>query len=213
MRRAPVRPTMALVLPLGGMDDERMTASMPEKLPSDSDTMVRIQEFPELPDRVHCAGRSKLLRKLFLTDCEPLWRETDFRNVMDGAKRALTDGMLSSLLIRVNARNARKILNLESCKTIRGTGLAPLSGSEILEKLDLPQHDGDLLDEGLVVPILRTMISCPFSQQDSCPILAPPRDMFAAILRDKTPKSSQRAADMCFVSWISCSGRLEAACD
>jgi len=99
-----------------------------------------------------------LIRKLVYQDCVPLWCNIDFSDVKDGAKASLTDAMLSSLLIRVNARNVTRSLNLKQCGNLHGTGLGPLSGSQILEDLDLRQYYQGRLVESLVVPILRTMI-------------------------------------------------------
>jgi hypothetical protein len=55
--------------------------------------------------------------------------------------RNLSDFQLSRLLIRVNAREVSKTLNISGCRNIYGFGLTSLRGSRVLEKtlmLNLP---------------------------------------------------------------------------
>ena len=103
---------------------------MLEKLPSD--IMVRMQEFYSFT--IACAMEAaKLLRKLVFIDCAPLWKEIDCSNVKGEAGIQ----MLSNLIIQVRARKVTRSLSLEHCESIRGIGPAPLSGSKVLEKVDM----------------------------------------------------------------------------
>ena len=147
---------MVLVGPIDGLENARENAALLEdKLPSD--IMVRINEFLELPDRVRLASSSKRLQKLIFQECTPLWRDIDFSKVQKEGKKNLTDGMLTILLLRVNARTVTKSLNLDDCESLRGTGLAPLTCSTSLETIDLRQHS-DALEQDLLTHFLRTMI-------------------------------------------------------
>lgn len=117
-------------------------AEMLENLPSD--VMIRVNKFLELPDRVRLASSSNPLQKIVFQDCTPLWRDIDFSEIKEIARRSLTDARLSSLLVRVNAKTVTRNLNLHGCFKLEGTGLAPLIGSETMETLDLGY--GDFLD-------------------------------------------------------------------
>jgi hypothetical protein len=50
---------------------------------------------------------------------------------------AFDDIMLSTILIRVNSKPVTRTINVKGCKHIRGIGLAPLRGSQVLEILDM----------------------------------------------------------------------------
>ena len=63
---------------------------------------------------------------------------------------------ISALLIRVNAKEVTRTINLESCGKIKGSGLLPLNGSPVLETLDLSCFS--IIDMDIVVPLLRAMI-------------------------------------------------------
>ena len=49
----------------------------------------------------------------------------------------MTDKDLAAILVCIDAKNNLKRLNLTHCFGIVGTGLEPLRGSVVLEKLDL----------------------------------------------------------------------------
>lgn len=153
----PTRKTCALVSPDEPTTHKIVSAharfSMIENLLPE--VIVRVNEFVELPDRVRFASCSKLLQKLVIDECAPLWRELDFSKIK--GRLLLTDERLSSLLVRVNARSVTKSLNLSGCKELRRTCLEPLRGSEALEEINLLRCDK--LDWGIVFPILRSMVS------------------------------------------------------
>lgn len=69
----------------------------------------------------------------------------------------MTDSMLQALLTRVNARQITKFLSIALCGQIQGSGLEPLRGSRILERVVL-RTGGARFDEALVMDILRTML-------------------------------------------------------
>jgi hypothetical protein len=99
--------------------------------------MVRISMFLKLPCRIRLASTSKPLQKLLFQVCIPLWREINATDLPYTATRIVTDDMLSSLVIRVNAKSVTRTINVKDCKYIRGTALEPLRGSQVLEILDM----------------------------------------------------------------------------
>lgn len=132
-----------------------------EQLPPD--LMVRVLEFVDLPERLQLSMCSTTILKFITEDCAPLWFEIVFCSLQHAA--SLTDEMLAALLKRVDARNVTKYVDLDGCSEIRGTGLAPLRHSPVLERLDLRTGAGDTeddnmyhLDETAVVDTLRTML-------------------------------------------------------
>lgn len=130
--------------------------AMIEKLPSD--VMVRVLEFVDLPDCIRLATCSKRLQNLVYQDCVLLWRDIDLSKV-NGAPHCLTDDMLSSLLLRVNAKTVTRSMNLDWSTKITGTGLTPLSESQVLETLDFRENfQFRHIQIDIFVPILRTMI-------------------------------------------------------
>ena len=60
----------------------------------------------------------------------------------------VTDAMLRSLLTRVNALEGLRSLSLRGCTAIKGSGFAPLIGSEVLEIIDLRLGLEDHLNPG-----------------------------------------------------------------
>jgi hypothetical protein len=83
-----------------------------------ADVMLRISMFLELPFRIRLASSSKPLQKLIFQDCIPLWHEINFSDLPYKAARILTDEMLSSLLIRVNAKSVTRTVSVQDCKGI-----------------------------------------------------------------------------------------------
>jgi len=117
--------TMALVVEHG--------SSMLEQLAPE--LVVRVLGFMDIRDRVQLAGCNTRLQKRVHQDCPQAWSVITFCNVK-GCQR-LTDGHLSKLLTRVNAKEVTTKLNLIGCKEIRGHGLAPLRFSTVLGTIGL----------------------------------------------------------------------------
>ena len=69
----------------------------------------------------------------------------------------LTDYQLSQLLVRINAREITKELNLSLVSHIHGQGLAPLRHSRVLERIDLV-GTGAEKNPMPILQTLRTMI-------------------------------------------------------
>ena len=136
---------------------KRATASSLERLPPD--IMTNILGFVDLAVRVRLASCSTILRQLVFKDCPALWIKIDFSDVYYSHRLRFTDEMLASLLTRVDARLVTENLSLVDCVKIRGTGLAPLRYSRVLEYIDVTgcnhQNEDDL---AATVRILRTMI-------------------------------------------------------
>ena len=78
------------------------------------------------------AGMNRLLWWRVYRESSQAWFKIDF----DEDKR-LTDYDLSRLLTRVNAGSVTNDLDLFGCNQIRGSGLAPLRHSRVLQRLDL----------------------------------------------------------------------------
>lgn len=90
-------------------------ATMIENLPVD--IMVRISMFLKLPCRIRFASAaSKPRHELIFQDAHPLWHEINFCALPYATKKRLTDEMLSSLVIRVNAKSVTRAINLEDCE-------------------------------------------------------------------------------------------------
>lgn len=123
-----------------------------------SDVLVKILEFAELHETILLASSSKLMQELVFKQCEPLWVHINFGNGSPQMRARLTDTMLTSLLVRVDARNITQSLSLFPMGTFRGFGLAPLSYSNQLRSVRLETRLGDGFQMDTALSILRTMI-------------------------------------------------------
>ena len=83
----------------------------------------------------------------------------------------ITDNQLSALLVKINAKENTRSISLIGCRDITGRGLVPLSGSRVLENIDLRvrgslpltgdlgKKDGPMgIDEVFVTRILYSML-------------------------------------------------------
>jgi hypothetical protein len=139
--------------------------------------MVRISIFPKLPCRTLLASTNKPLQKLIFQYCIPLWREINVPDLPYTATRIFTDDMLSSLLIRVNAKSVTRTISVKDCKYIRGTALEPLRGSQVLEF-------SRGIDLDTVLPILRTMMILVKLFHLRLSLLRGEAEVFTSFLRD-----------------------------
>ena len=175
--------------PLNG--ESRNEECVLENIPVD--IMVRISIFLKLSCRIRLASTSKTLQKLIFQDCVPLWREINFKDLPYPKKQSLTDEMLASLLIRVNAKSVTRTINLTRCGGIQGTGLEPLRGSEVLETLDMTEAYQQRIDLDTVLSILRTMIPFKlFHVRLSFRFLRDEPEVFTTFLRDLGDERNKR---------------------
>jgi len=115
--------------------NERNERSIMEELPTE--TMVHILDFADIPTRLQLARCNLSLQRRVYHECQQAWLVVDFSHIKDTSRECLTDEQLSRLLVRFDARNVTRKLNLESCSDIYGSGLAPLRHSRVLEQVVL----------------------------------------------------------------------------
>ncbi len=83
------------------------------------------------------------------------WDVLDFGDIEKNLAAALSDDDISTVLLRIDAVNKLKRLKLTNCVNITGAGLEPLSGSVIIEQIDLSLvGDGVSPELFLTPPIL-----------------------------------------------------------
>ena len=100
-----------------------------ERLPTE--LLVKILHFVDIPAKVTLARCNLTLQQRIYRDCSDAWTEMNFSSTR------LTDLELSTLLIRINAREVLQHLDLNGCSGIRGTGLYPLRHSRVIETVKL----------------------------------------------------------------------------
>jgi hypothetical protein len=96
-----------------------------------------ILERSTLAERLTLEQCSRTLCRLFRTGGGAKWMWIAFPPAL---RARLTDDALASFLTRVDARRQTHGLDLTGCKRIRGSGLAPLAGSTVLQELHLRVH-------------------------------------------------------------------------
>ncbi|KAL7461943.1 hypothetical protein ACHAXS_002352 [Conticribra weissflogii] len=133
----------------------------------------------DLQALVNLSSASKLCHRLVFLETPPTrWSKIRFlrdrtpsdgthgsTKRSDGARRThtckITDEQLKAFLTRVNARENTREISLWGCDTIRGGGLTPLSGSRVLETIDLrvtgAKNEANI-DYSAVVALLGTML-------------------------------------------------------
>ena len=123
--------------------------------------MVKILLFMDVPARVQLSRSNTHLQTKVFHECPQAWQSISFRHVKAEYRDRLSDGDLSKLLKKVNAREVTATLDLCGCKEIRGPGLTPLRHSRILELLNL---QGTMANNNLtpVLWILHTVIQFKF---------------------------------------------------
>ena len=95
--------------------------------------MVRLIDCLNIRDRVILASCSTTLSKRVYGEFSASWRVIDFDLVEASNRERLTDTHLANLLTRANTKNVTDFLSLYGCKEIRGHGLAPIRGSQVLK--------------------------------------------------------------------------------
>jgi len=95
------------------------------------------------------------------------WDVVDFKDIQDICGRTLTDNDIRLILLCIDGVNKIKSLKFTNCLEITGSGLQPLTGSTVLERIDLSLV-GDYqnptinpeppISAELVVPILNSIV-------------------------------------------------------
>ena len=95
------------------------------------------------------------------------WESIDFGEFGGIRGKNLKDDDIAGVLACINARKHLKALKIRRCVNITGRGLQPLSGSLVLEQIDLthkllgPEKDISALSESFVLPVLDSIINIP----------------------------------------------------
>lgn len=104
------------------------------------ETLTHILKFLSICSRVKLASCNHTLQQQIYRECAGAWISIEF-DFLENVR--LGDLDLSRLLTRINARQVTKVLNLQCCDNVRGSGLAPLRSSRVLETISLPNHHFD----------------------------------------------------------------------
>lgn len=123
------------------------------------DLLMRMLGFVNIPDQLQLAACSTMLEKLLFEDCTSLWETIDLSFHASWEQQGnLTDSVLANLLVKVNARNLTKSLDIRGCRNIEGRGLKPLRFSRVLEQVRFGcLAEFHPLDEHAIVGVLRTI--------------------------------------------------------
>ena len=114
------------------------------------------------------------LSKAILSSNHVDWETLDFEDIEENLACRLDDNDMHAILTCIDAKHVLKKLKLAGCTRIDGCGLQPLTGSSVLELIDLStfgrnkKHDETTLDPILisheaVIPILDSII-----ESDGC---------------------------------------------
>ena len=126
------------------------------------------------------SAATKVLLKSSASNREQ-WLELDFVDIDKSLAHRLTDDDIAAVLSAINARKKLRSLKITGCVNITGSGLEPLRGSVVLERLDLStreEHENSdtmpnvrvddeagkkpkrqpLISENDVIPILNSII-------------------------------------------------------
>jgi hypothetical protein len=117
------------------------------------ETLTHVLKLLDIPSRVKLASCNLTLQQRVYRECFGAWISIDFSLLTHSVR--LGDLDLSRLLTKVNARLVTKDLDLKSCNNVRGTGLAPLRSSRVLETVSLP---GFPFDPTIIFWTLQTCI-------------------------------------------------------
>ncbi|KAL9181033.1 hypothetical protein ACHAXT_009838 [Thalassiosira profunda] len=86
------------------------------------------------------------------------WSTLDFGEVEASLACKISDQDLCRMLTTIDAVNNLKTLKLTGCTSVRGGGLAPLTGSTSLEVIDLVAGRRHALSSDVVVPIICSIV-------------------------------------------------------
>ena len=111
----------------------------------------------DLISLIRLSASSRGLQRCVFSEAPFLWTVLDLSKVEKKYRKRIRDHQLESLLRRTNAVSVTKKLSLNGCLGLRGTGIAPLLGSTVLQEIDLRFCGGD---QSLQDPIPDADIIC-----------------------------------------------------
>jgi len=92
-----------------------------------------VLSYLDLYSLIKFSGTSKTCQKIIYNDIpKKRWAKINFNG-----NQNITDDQLHAFLDNINANQNTKVLSLVGCTKITGSGLVPLSGSSVLEDIDL----------------------------------------------------------------------------
>ena len=109
------------------------------------------------------ASCDKFLQNLICNEFSHLWQDLD----LGVGQETMTDSQLHAFLERINAKNVTQKLGLHNFRHVKGTGLTPLTDSQVLQSIDLrvgPPENQDFhhhstgLDNNVVGGVLSSML-------------------------------------------------------
>jgi hypothetical protein len=103
-------------------------SSLPHDILIDS-----VLSYLDLYSLIKFSGTSKSCRKIVYNDIP----KDRFAKINLNGNQNITDDQLHAFLDNINANQNTRVLSLVGCTKITGTGLVPLSGSSVLEDIDL----------------------------------------------------------------------------
>ena len=96
-----------------------------------------LMDFMDIPSRVKLARCNTSLQRQVYQECRRAWIEIRFGAMAEVHRDNVTDRDLSILIARVNAREVTRLIGLQNCRKIDGSGLTPLKNSRVLHLVDL----------------------------------------------------------------------------
>jgi len=103
-------------------------SSLPHDILVDS-----VLSYLDLYSLIKFSGTSKTCQKIVYNDIP----KNRFATINLSGNQNITDDQLHAFLDNINANQNTRVLSLVGCTKITGTGLVPLSGSSVLEDIDL----------------------------------------------------------------------------
>ena len=146
-------------------DTQRITDLLP------AGCLVNISEYLHQPSKAIFAAAIMMtnpsISKAIVSSTTTQWHTLDFGDTEESLVEKLMDDDLANILTCINAKEAVRTLKLTYCVNIKGHGLKPLSGSTVLEKIDLslvhqrnmPDHMNQRISDKVVLPILDSILS------------------------------------------------------
>lgn len=148
-----------------GSDTHRITDLLPVGC------LVNISEYLHQPSKAILAAAIMTTNPLISNaivsaSTTTQWHTLDFGDIEKILVEKLVDDDLANILTCINAKEAIRTIKLTYCMNIKGHGLNPLSGSTVLEKIDLSlarqrnlsDHINPRISEKAVLPILDSIL-------------------------------------------------------
>jgi len=146
-------------------DTHRITDLLP------AGCIVNISEYLHQPSKAIFASAIMLtnpsISKAIVSSSTTQWHTLDFGDIEESLVEKLVDDDLANILTCINAKQLTRTLKLTYCVKIKGCGLSPLSGSTVLEKIDLslarqrnkPDRIKPRISDEAVLPILDSILN------------------------------------------------------